>query len=246
MCPGGTGKGVVGQVDANQGGKNKMKRFFHKFKETMGLAERTEFSKELSEAMEDMDRYKLCLDRLADAMCTQIQPNSKFRKIEKQMELAPPENQDEHDLVTLWLKSQKDFDDYSNKKIQIDIYQKMAIEHREYIRRARRALHNIRTFIQHDYWVVGLQRTELDELRAEMDFAKAELKAAKDPQLIELKNKIYNQAVTAFEEKLKQVTKSMDEVPKHKESHIADILEWANCTRLHHERMAKILEEGIK
>ncbi|EYC18113.1 hypothetical protein Y032_0028g1684 [Ancylostoma ceylanicum] len=162
MCPGvsGAGKGVVGQADANQGGnKKKMKRFFHKFKETIGIAERTEFSKALSEAMEDMDRYKLCLDRLADAMCTEIQQNPRFRKIEKQMELAPPENQDEYDLVAAWLRTQKDFDDYSNKKIQIDMYQKMATEHREYIRRSRRALHNIRTFIQHDYWVVGLQRT---------------------------------------------------------------------------------------
>lgn len=41
-----------------------------------------------------------------------------------------------------------------------------------------------------------------------MDFAKAELKAAKDPQLMEMKNKIYNQAVVAFEEKLKQVLTS--------------------------------------
>lgn len=75
-----------------------------------------------------------------------------------------------------------------------------------------------------------------------MDFAKSELKSAKDPQLVDLKNKVYNQAVHAFEGKLNEVTKLMDAVPKNKENHAADLIEWTNCTRVYHEKMAKLLE----
>ncbi|KAK6728777.1 hypothetical protein RB195_006057 [Necator americanus] len=249
MYPGvtGAGKGVLAQADAVQNAKKaKMKRFFHKLKENIGFVERTEFSKELSTAMEEMDRYKLCLDRLADAVCGVIQENPKFRKTEKQMELAPPPGQNCFEMVSTWLSTQKGFEEYPNCKNQIDIYKKLGEENREYLHRARRALHNIRTFIQHDYWVIGEQRTELDNLRSEMDFAKAELKSTKEPQLIEIRNKTYNEAVTAFEEKLKQVTNSMDSIPKHRQSHVADLVEFANCTKHYHEKMAKILDAGNK
>ncbi|VDO97665.1 unnamed protein product [Heligmosomoides polygyrus] len=212
-CPGftGGGKGIVGRIDDGQSdNKRALKKFFYRLKENIGLAERTEFSKTLSDAFDDLDKYKLCLDRLSESVCTVIQGNSAFRKMDR--------------------------------KTQIGLYEKQAVEHREYIRRARRALHSIRTFIQHDYWIIGIQRTELDNLRAEMDFAKSELKSAKDPQLVDLKNKVYNQAVHAFEGKLNEVTKLMDAVPKNKENHAADLIEWTNCTRVYHEKMAKLLE----
>lgn len=89
---------------------------------------------------------------------------------------------------------------------------------------------------------------ELDTLRREMDFAKAELKAAKDEQLVAVKNQLYNMAVAAFEEKLKkvrlttrslfrrstegalQVTALVDDLPKNKATHVADLEEWVTCT----------------
>ncbi|VDO29159.1 unnamed protein product [Heligmosomoides polygyrus] len=156
-----------------------------------------------------MDKYKLCLDRLSESVCTVIQGNSAFRKMDQKMELAPPPKQDPYELVASSLSSDP-FEEYKDKKTQIGLYEKQAVEHRE----ARRALHSIRTFIQHDYWIIGIQRTELDNLRAEMDFAKSELKSAKDPQLVDLKNKVYNQAVHAFEGKLNEVTKLMDAVAR--------------------------------
>ncbi|KAK5986284.1 BAR domain-containing protein [Trichostrongylus colubriformis] len=246
VCPGFTtsGKGVVSRVDNNQSDNTRaLKKFFHRLKENVGLVERTEFSKELNDAFDNMDNYKLCLDRLGEAVCQVIQGNPKFRKMDHKMELAPPPDEDPYELVSAWLTNSKAFEDYKNFKTQVSLYQKQAIEHREYIRRARRALHNIRTFIQHHYWVVGIHRTELDNLRIEMDFARAELKAAKEPQLVDLKNKLYDQAVRSFEAKLKEVTKLMDAVPKNKESHLADVIEWTNCTRMYHEKMAKLLEE---
>lgn len=243
-CPGftGGGKGIVGRIDDGQSdNKRALKKFFYRLKENIGLAERTEFSKTLSDAFDDLDKYKLCLDRLSESVCTVIQGNSAFRKMDQKMELAPPPKQDPYELVASSLSSDP-FEEYKDRKTQIGLYEKQAVEHREYIRRARRALHSIRTFIQHDYWIIGIQRTELDNLRAEMDFAKSELKSAKDPQLVDLKNKVYNQAVHAFEGKLNEVTKLMDAVPKNKENHAADLIEWTNCTRVYHEKMAKLLE----
>ncbi|CAJ0592829.1 unnamed protein product [Cylicocyclus nassatus] len=247
MSVGAEGRGILGQAEAGKdsGKKQQMKRLFHRLKENIGIAERTEFSKELKAAMEGLDRYKLCLDHLADTMCRVIQENPKHRTKEQQ-KLAPPQNEDEFEKVAELLKTCKDLAEYPNLKLQTELYRKLAIEHRNYLRRARRALHNIRTFIQHDYWVVGIQRIELDELRAEMDFAKSELKGAKEPQLIEMKNRIYNEATKAFQAKLKEVKNSMDSVPKNREEHIADILEWVQCTKTYHERMAKILGDALK
>ncbi|ETN81298.1 hypothetical protein NECAME_08606 [Necator americanus] len=42
------------------------------------------------------------------------------------------------------------------------------------------------------------------------------------------------------------VTNSMDSIPKHRQSHVADLVEFANCTKHYHEKMAKILDAGNK
>ncbi|VDL81751.1 unnamed protein product [Nippostrongylus brasiliensis] len=303
-CPGFVegGKGVVGQIDDGESANKKaIKKFLHRIKENIGIAERTEFSKTLTDAFEQMDKYKLCLDTLNETACRVIQENPAFRKMDQKVELAPPQDQDPYETVRNCLILNKTFEDYKDQKVelappqdqdpyetvrnclilnktfedyknykdQVNLYTQQAAEHRDYIQRARRALHNIRTFVQHDYWVIAILRTEsiiiikfpsisiqksakhgdkfdmiteLDNLRAEMDFAKSELKTAKEPQLLELKNKMYKQAVTAFEAKLKEVTKQMDEFPKSKESHVADIIELTNYTRTYHESMAKILK----
>lgn len=88
---------VQGQSD----NKRALKKFFYRLKENIGLAERTEFSKTLSDAFDDLDKYKvsaqksyvtpalpwnymslqLCLDRLSESVCTVIQGNSAFRKM---------------------------------------------------------------------------------------------------------------------------------------------------------------------
>ncbi|EYC18117.1 hypothetical protein Y032_0028g1686 [Ancylostoma ceylanicum] len=249
ICPGfgATGKGVVqAPVPVESKRMQNVKRFFFRVKESIGLVEKTEVSKAFTMSLAHLDKYKLCLDTLAEAVCGVIQENPSYRKEDYKMEMAPPTNEEENELVSNCLNTLTGFEDYKNQKIQIESYQKLGTEHREYIRRARRSLHNIRTFIQYDYWVIGNHRTELDTLRREMDFAKSELKSAKDAQLIALKNQMYQLAVSAFEEKLKQVTTLLDELPKHKEMHIADLLEWLSCTKTYHERMAKILEECEK
>ncbi|RCN50762.1 hypothetical protein ANCCAN_03148 [Ancylostoma caninum] len=232
-----------------------VKRFFFRVKESIGLVEKTEVSKAFTTSLAHLDKYKavnleslgeLCLDTLAEAVCGVIQENPSYRKENYKMEMAPPASQEENELVSNCLNTLTGFEDYKNQKIQVETYQKLGAEHREYIRLARRSLHNIRTFIQYDYWVLANHRTELDTLRREMDFAKSELKSAKDAQLIALKNQMYRIAVSAFEDKLKQLTTLLDELPKHKETHIADLLEWLSCTKTYHERMAKLLEECEK
>uniref|UniRef100_A0A0K0CX38 BAR domain-containing protein n=1 Tax=Angiostrongylus cantonensis TaxID=6313 RepID=A0A0K0CX38_ANGCA len=189
---------------------------------------------------------QICLDTLAEAVCCAIQENPKYRKEDFKMQLLPPDGEDENELVASCLKNNPGLDDYKNQNNQIDLYEQRGKEHREYIRRAIRTVQNIRAFIQNDYWVIGIQRTELDTLRREMDFAKSELKAEKDEQLIAVKDHLYKMAALAFEDKLKQLTVMLNELPNNKASHVADFEEWIRCTKKYHEQMALLSAEGGK
>uniref|UniRef100_A0A1I7XMU9 BAR domain-containing protein n=1 Tax=Heterorhabditis bacteriophora TaxID=37862 RepID=A0A1I7XMU9_HETBA len=191
----------------------------------------------------DLKHKNLCLDNLAHAMCEVTQENPKHRTSDYlQMEIDSPPGEDQYEKVAFYLRNNKTFENYKKCKIHIEVYDKMAAEHREYVRRARCLLKNIRAFIKHDYLVIDIHRGELDQRRREMDFAKSELKAAKELQLIEVKSQQYNQAVQTFEEKLNEVTTMLDLLPKNKEAHINDLLEWTIHTRQHHEKMAKLLD----
>lgn len=93
------------------------------------------------------------------------------------MDLTPPPGSEEHELVAAWLLNGGGFEDYKvsaqklfpgllyhkpsfkNQKKLLDLYEKQGSEHREYIKKARASIGNIRTFIQNDYWVIGTQRT---------------------------------------------------------------------------------------
>ncbi|VDP04177.1 unnamed protein product [Heligmosomoides polygyrus] len=232
--------------------RKNLKRLFFRIKESIGLVEKTEVSKEFTQSLVHLDKYKICLDSLAEAICGAIQENPKYRKEDFKMDLTPPPGSEEHELVAAWLLNGGGFEDYKNQKKLLDLYEKQGSEHREYIKKARASIGNIRTFIQNDYWVIGTQRTdihlkldtleELDTLRREMDFAKAELKAAKDEQLVAVKNQLYNMAVAAFEEKLKKVTALVDDLPKNKATHVADLEEWVTCTLKFHQMMAQLNE----
>lgn len=244
MCPGfgSSGKGVVTPETGESKRRKNLKRLFFRIKESIGLVEKTEVSKEFTQSLVHLDKYKICLDSLAEAICGAIQENPKYRKEDFKMDLTPPPGSEEHELVAAWLLNGGGFEDYKNQKKLLDLYEKQGSEHREYIKKARASIGNIRTFIQNDYWVIGTQRTELDTLRREMDFAKAELKAAKDEQLVAVKNQLYNMAVAAFEEKLKKVTALVDDLPKNKATHVADLEEWVTCTLKFHQMMAQLNE----
>ncbi|VDM58035.1 unnamed protein product [Angiostrongylus costaricensis] len=248
MCPGKTksGKGVVQTETGGPKKKQNIRKFFFQIKQSVGLVEKTEISKNFSDSLVHLDNYKICLDTLAEAVCCAIQENPKYRKEDYKMHLLPPDGEEENELVASCLKNSHGLDDYKNQKNQIDLYEKRGKERREYIRRARRTVQNIRAFIQNDYWVIGVQRTELDTLRREMDFAKSELEAEKDEQLIAVKDHLYKMAVSAYENKLKQLTAMLNELPSNKACHVADLEEWIRCTRKYHEQMALLSAEGGK
>ncbi|VDL82795.1 unnamed protein product [Nippostrongylus brasiliensis] len=220
--------------------KKRLKRLFFRIKESVGLVEKTEISKEFTQSLVRLDQYKTCLDKLSDTIYCVIQQNPFYRKENFKVELSPPKGMEEHELVAKCLGSHKGFEEYKNKKKMIELFEKIGSEHREYIKKARASLGHIRSFIQQDYWAIGVQRTELEALRREMDFAKSELKSTKDESMLTIKNQLYNIAVIAFQEKLKQVNSMLEELPKTKVKHFADIEEWMNCTMKFHERMAQL------
>ncbi|XGW20716.1 hypothetical protein V3C99_004032 [Haemonchus contortus] len=222
--------------------KQALKKLIHRVKESVGIAQRTRYSDKLCDEFEQLDNYKQCLDRLNWSLCQAIQGNPSFLKHGNC--LAPPPDEDPYELIAELLKNNDIFKDIQNHDTQVSLYEKQAVEHREYIKEARHALHNIRKFIVKEYPAIGVQRKELDDRRREMDFAKAELKAVNDSESIEQKNKSYNEAVKVYEEKLKEVEKRMEEVLKKKEVHLAEVIEWTNRVRQYHEKMSKILKDS--
>jgi hypothetical protein len=56
-----------------------------------------------------------------------------------------------------------------------------------------------------------------------MDFAKHELKNAKAPEVVEMKNLVYENAQKHFESHLQKVLQLLDQFPKWKDTHLKDI-----------------------
>ncbi|XGW20720.1 hypothetical protein V3C99_004034 [Haemonchus contortus] len=239
-----SGKGIVDTGESKR--RQNIKRFFFRIKESIGMVEKTEISKAFTESLTHMDKYKLCLDTVFEALCAAIQENPSLRIGEYKTDLLPHDGHDRHELVAACLRNQSGLEDYKNHKTQMELYDKLGEEQRDYIRKAKRSIENIQTFIKHDYWAIGAKRTELEKLRREMDFTKAELKAAKDAQLIAIKNNLHNMAVSAFEEKLRQVTALVDELPKNKATHFAELEGWVSCTLEYHQKMAQLNRDAEK
>ncbi|VDO66746.1 unnamed protein product [Haemonchus placei] len=136
--------------------KQALKKFIHRVKESVGIAQRTRYSDKLCDDFEQLDNYKQCLDRLNWSLCQAIQGNPSFRKHGSC--LAPPPDEDEYELIAELLKNNDIFKDVQNRDTQVSLYEKQAVEHREFIKEARHALHHIRKFIVKDYPAIGIQR----------------------------------------------------------------------------------------
>ncbi|VDN86218.1 unnamed protein product [Brugia pahangi] len=87
------------------------------------------------------------------------------------------------------------------EQIQISAL-KLASLNREYHRKGRRAIHNIRTFINVDYENIRDARNMLEKFRQELDFAKYELRGAKTPETIQVNNALYADALKNFQKQL--------------------------------------------
>uniref|UniRef100_A0AC34FXB7 BAR domain-containing protein n=1 Tax=Panagrolaimus sp. ES5 TaxID=591445 RepID=A0AC34FXB7_9BILA len=126
-------------------------------------------------------------------------------------------------------------------KKQLEAAAKLGSIHRDFHRRARRSLRTIRLFLCLEYDELWEARKVLNERRQDMDFAKHELKNAKAPEVVEMKNLVYENAQKHFESQLQKVLQLLDQFPKWKEVHLKDIQQFQTVYKLYHEQMSHVL-----
>lgn len=74
-----------------------------------------------------------------------------------------------------------------------------------------------------------------------MDYAKHELKNAKSPEMIDMKNKVYEHAKGLFDEELQKVLKLMAAYPRQKEVHLSNLSSFMSLYKTYHEQMSAAL-----
>ncbi|CAJ0573421.1 unnamed protein product, partial [Mesorhabditis spiculigera] len=211
-----------------RGQPNKFKKLFAQVKGKVGVSEVTEYPKAFKAHVDELDAYKLCVDDLADAIIAAAQQNPYFRnEDDPQMPIMPPTNCDPHELVQESMKNEVAFGEYACREMSVAIFRKLGSIHREYLGRVRKSIHSIRTFINYDYW---------------MDFAKQDLKATDDPAFVQLKSKVADDAIKAFELQLQKTMTALETLPKLKADHVKEVLSLAEVQRRYHEKSSQVIK----
>ena len=129
-----------------------VKRFFLKFTEKMGGIEKTEYSQQFLDTCKEIDNYKLSLEDLVENLIAISQRNSKFlqRPIEK-MQFEYDENENPYEKLlpslrtTISLLASNPIEKYYKS------VEKCATLHRDFHRRTKRSLRDIRQFLCFDF-----------------------------------------------------------------------------------------------
>ncbi|VDK20969.1 unnamed protein product [Anisakis simplex] len=75
-------------------------------------------------------------------------------------------------------------------------------------------------------------------MRQELDFAKHELKAAKTPESIEVKNTFYEQILLQFKGQLEKTEAMLNAVPSQKETHRKEVIKFFEILQKYYEDCA--------
>ena len=130
-----------------------VKKFFLKISEKMGGIEQTQYSQQFMDSCQEFDNYKLAVEDLVTNLIGIAQQNPKFEPNPmSRMELDYPERENPYELLHPALKDVCALlkNEIEPKK-QLDIAAKLGTLHRDFHRRTRRALRNIRYFLSNDF-----------------------------------------------------------------------------------------------
>uniref|UniRef100_A0AC35GLM8 BAR domain-containing protein n=1 Tax=Panagrolaimus sp. PS1159 TaxID=55785 RepID=A0AC35GLM8_9BILA len=174
----------------------------------MGGVEQTQYSANFIETCQEVDNYKTVLDYVNASLMGIVQRNLKL--ISNPMERMEYEYHENENPFEALYPALKDISGQMNNggselKKQLDAAAKLGSIHRDFHRRARRCLRYIRLFLCIEYEELCEARRILNERRQDMDFAKHELKNAKAPEVVEMKNLVYENAQKHFESHLQKV-----------------------------------------
>uniref|UniRef100_A0A914XYL5 BAR domain-containing protein n=1 Tax=Panagrolaimus superbus TaxID=310955 RepID=A0A914XYL5_9BILA len=189
--------------------RSKVKRFFLKISEKIGGVEQTQYSTEFIDSCDNIDNYKLALEDVTRNLMGIAQRNSRLISHPfERMEFEYRENENPFESlypalnnVCLQLK-----DGGNELKKHLDAVSKLGILHRDFHRRSRRCLRSIRLFLCVEFAELCEARKVLNERRQDMDFAKHELKNAKAPEVVEMKNLVFENGQKHFESQLQKIT----------------------------------------
>ncbi|EJW81085.1 hypothetical protein WUBG_08005, partial [Wuchereria bancrofti] len=206
------------KVEQQRGGFRKL---LMRISEKIGTTEKTEYTKCFNDMCKEVDEYRVIIEDIAQQLISTLQQDPRYvPKPPGKMEVEAPPQEDPFELLQLALKitgnqmeSKKSYFSLNSallfKKSWISEVEqiqtsalKLASLHREYQQKGRRAIHNIRTFINVDYENIRDARNMLEKFRQELDFAKYELKGAKTPETIQVNNALYVDALKNFQKQL--------------------------------------------
>uniref|UniRef100_A0A914YVQ3 BAR domain-containing protein n=1 Tax=Panagrolaimus superbus TaxID=310955 RepID=A0A914YVQ3_9BILA len=210
----------------------------------MGGVEQTQYSTQFMESCNDIDNYKLVVEYLTSHLMGMVQRNPKLilHPMER-MEFEYRDNENPFEALFPALSNACELlkEGGNELKKQIDVTAKLGPLHRDFHRRARRSLRSIRLFLCIEFDELCEARKVLNERRQDMDFAKHELKNAKAPEVVEMKNLVYENAQKHFESQLQKVLQLLDQFPTWKEAHLKDVLSFHTVYKLYHEQMSHAL-----
>uniref|UniRef100_A0A7E4VY69 BAR domain-containing protein n=1 Tax=Panagrellus redivivus TaxID=6233 RepID=A0A7E4VY69_PANRE len=232
------GPGGAGGTMAPPPPRGQIKRFFLKFTQKMGGIEKTEYSKQFLDTIHDVENYKMVIDDLVISLMSIAQRNARWASHPmERMEFEYDDNENPYERMSpvfgTWSSLLKEPITDLNYK-QID---KMGVYHRDFHRRARRALRDMRQFLCIDFPELQEARRVLNQKRQDMDYAKYELRNAKSPEVIEMKNQVYEHSQKLFEEELQKVLRMLDAFPKQKESHLRNVQAFHTVYRYYHAQV---------
>ncbi|VDM45825.1 unnamed protein product [Toxocara canis] len=187
--------------------RGQLKKLFMKLGEKVGVMEKTEYTGRFNDACRDVDDYKVVLEDVAIQLMSVMQQNPRYvPNPPAAMQIESPPNEDPWEMLTpVMAVIAQHMEQKAPVEARTVSSQKMGQMHREFQKKGRRCIHAIRTFLNVDYENLNDARKELEKMRQELDFAKHELKAAKTPESIEVKNAVYEQALMQFKTQLEKV-----------------------------------------
>ncbi|KAI6241070.1 BAR domain-containing protein [Aphelenchoides fujianensis] len=167
------------------------KKLFMKLGERVGAVERTEYSAHFLNACRELDQYKVVIEDVAQKLCVLLQQNPKHvPQPLGAMHVEYAEGRNPFELLQGALHKAAGHLEEAPLQQHAEVAKRHAGALKDFQRKGRRALHQIRTFLNVDFDAITEQRRLLNRARQDMDYARHELRNAKSAESIRARNSV--------------------------------------------------------
>jgi len=218
------------------GSRGQFKRILLKFGEKTGNVEKTEYPPEYLAAVNELEQYKIVLDDLLKNLCSIIQQDSKKLGTElDKLAVEYTEGCNPFERLEVVLRAGTFVYEEKQMIVWADRIKLIGQLHREYQRRARKALKPIRTFIFTDYEDSIKQQKELKKARQEMNFARYELSNANQEEL-EMRTATAEEATKTYNEQLTNINVQFEKLSCRRVEHSTAVSDFQKVYRAFHDK----------